>query len=107
MEKLSDNTDDMDKNNRVPDSTLEDRDEDAAKHSWRKKSDLTNFKAEERQSAVDFIEELVKALPYLLQVMSAYDVDETLQKFASEFSARKCSMAYKHQVYLYIFVCLF
>ena len=83
----SDNMDDVDKNNREPDYKMEVRDNDAEMHSGKRKSDLTKMKVEEQQNAVDFIEELVKALPYLLQAMSTYEVDEMLQKWASEFSA--------------------
>ena len=86
---LSDDTDELNKNKSEPDYKMKDGDNDAAKHHGRQKSDLTKLKVQERQSAVDFIEELVRTLPYLLQVMSTYEVDETLQKLASEFSASK------------------
>ena len=95
---LSDDTDELNKTNREPDTKMEDRDNAAAKYSGRKKSDLTKFKVEERQSAVDFIEELVRTLPCLLQMMSSYEVDEALQKLASEFSASKFVLPL--QVYL-------
>ena len=54
---------------------------------------LTDFKVQERQSAVDFVDELSKILPTLLHSFSASEVDETLQKFSSDFSNSKFTKA--------------
>ena len=50
---------------------------------------LGTAKMEEHENAVQFIEELVKILPSLLNLTRASEVDETLQKFSSDFSDSK------------------
>ena len=50
---------------------------------------LETAKMEEHENAVQFIEELMKILPSLLNLTSASEVDETLQKFSSDFSDSK------------------
>ena len=50
---------------------------------------LDTAKMEEHENAVQLIEELVKILPSLLNLTRASEVDETLQKFSSDFSDSK------------------
>lgn len=45
------------------------------------------FESVERQNAQEFIQKLQGMLPQLLTLGSVYDVDEALQKFASDFCA--------------------
>lgn len=78
---------------RVPDRELsenqsKDGDAQPVEQIGKRKNDLT--KAEEHQSAVNFTEQLLKELPYLLKLASRTDIDEAMQKFSSEFSSSKC-----------------
>ena len=50
---------------------------------------LETAKMEEHENAAQFIEELVKILPSLFNLTHASEVDETLQKFSSDFSDSK------------------
>ena len=96
-EKPSVNLDENNGDSKQPDKeTTEeisrDGDDEMAKNSEsvvEGKSAMSAFKVEEHKSAVDFIEELAKILPYLLNLTSASEVDELLQKFSSDFSNSK------------------
>ncbi|XP_053398071.1 brefeldin A-inhibited guanine nucleotide-exchange protein 3-like [Mercenaria mercenaria] len=85
--------------NKDTDGKLSKEKYDSAKfveHNGEKSSSLSHYKSAERQSALDFIQEMVQHLPYLLSLTTIPEVDEALQKFSSQFSQNSSKMCNKY-----------